>query len=125
MPFEVKCGKPALLHHLHELLCLCWEDGSVPEDMRDANIITLYKNKGDRSDCNNCRGISLLRIVGTLFVRVVLNRLQKLHVYTESQCGVKAGRSTTDMLILLQQLQEKYREQRPLHIAFVNLTKGL
>ena len=59
-------------------MCLlqCWEEGSVPRDMRDANIITLYKNKGDRSDCNNYRGISLLSIVGKTFAPVVLNRLQ-------------------------------------------------
>ncbi|KAL8588329.1 hypothetical protein ACOMHN_019594 [Nucella lapillus] len=54
----------SLLEHLHNLLLQCWEDGTVPQDMRDANIITLYKNKGDRSDCNNYRGISLLSIVG-------------------------------------------------------------
>ncbi|CAE1251244.1 unnamed protein product [Acanthosepion pharaonis] len=44
--------------------CLCWEKGHVPRDMRDANIVTLYKNKGDRSDCNNYRSISLLSVVG-------------------------------------------------------------
>ena len=39
--------------------------------MRDANILTLYKNNGDRDDCNNDRGISLLNIVGKLFAKVV------------------------------------------------------
>ena len=55
--------------------------------MRDANIITLYKNKGDRSDCNNYRGISLLSIVGKTFARVMLNRLKTLaeRVYPEAQ----------------------------------------
>lgn len=46
--------------------------------MKDANIITLYKNKVDRSDCNNYRGITLLSIVGKLFARITLKRLQVL-----------------------------------------------
>ncbi|CAE1296799.1 unnamed protein product [Acanthosepion pharaonis] len=78
-PSEVlKSGKPVLLRHLHELLCLCWEKDHVPRDMRDANIVTLYKNKGDRSDCNNYRGISRLSFVGKVFAHVVLPRLQNL-----------------------------------------------
>ena len=95
--------------------------------MRDANIVTLYKNKGDCSDCNNYRGISLLSIVGKVFARVALNRLQKLasRVYPESQYGFRAGRSTVDMIFSLRQLQEKCREQKqPLFIAFVDLTKA-
>ncbi|XP_068671124.1 uncharacterized protein [Montipora foliosa] len=76
-PEIIKCGKPALLEPLHELLCLCWREGNVPQDMRDAKIVTLY-NKGDRSDCNNYRGISLLSIVGKVFARVVLARLHVL-----------------------------------------------
>ena len=54
--------------------------------MRNANIVTLYK-KGDWSDCNNYRGISLLSITDQLFARVVPNRLQKLadRIYPESQ----------------------------------------
>ena len=95
--------------------------------MRDAKIVTLYKNKGDRSDCNNYRGISLLSIVGKAFARVVLARLQVLaqQVYPESQCGFRAGRSTTDMIFSLRQLQEKCREQqKALFIAYIDLTKA-
>ena len=63
-PEIIKCGKPALLKPLHAPRCTCWREGKDPQDIRDAKLITLYKNKGDRSDCNNCRGISLLRSVG-------------------------------------------------------------
>ncbi|KAI8491362.1 hypothetical protein Bbelb_309950 [Branchiostoma belcheri] len=90
-------------------------------------IITLYKNKGDRSDCNSYRGISLLSIVGKVFAKVVLSRLQVLanRVYPESQCGFRAERSTTDMIFPVRQLQEKCREQqKPLYIAFIDLTKA-
>ena len=127
IPAEVlKCCKGSIISELHEILCLCWREGLVPQDMRDANIVTLYKNKGGRSDCNNYRGISLLSVVGKVFARVTLKRLQVLaeRVYPESQCGFRAKRSTIDMVFSLRQLQEKCREQRqPLFIAFIDLTK--
>lgn len=126
-PDLIKCCKSALLQPLHEVLCQCWEEGAVPQDMRDSKIITLYKNKGARSDCNNYRGISLLSVVGKVFARVVLMRLQVLaeRVYPESQCGFRAGRSTIDMIFSIRQLQEKCREQqKPLYIAFIDLTKA-
>ena len=73
IPAEViKRGKDALLGGLLELLRLCWREGSVPKDMCDAKIVTLYKNKGDCSDCNSYRGISLLSIVGKVFAKVAL-----------------------------------------------------
>ena len=95
--------------------------------MRDAKIVTLYKNKGDRSDCNNYRGISLLSIVGKVFARVILSRLQFLGtmVYPEAQCGFRPERSTVYMIFATRQIQEKCREQQmPLYIAFINLTKA-
>uniref|UniRef100_A0A8W8JBQ4 Reverse transcriptase domain-containing protein n=1 Tax=Magallana gigas TaxID=29159 RepID=A0A8W8JBQ4_MAGGI len=95
--------------------------------MRDAKIITLYKNKGERSDCNNYRGTSLLSTVGKVFARVILIRLPKLadRVYPESQCGFRSKRSTIDMIFSLRQLQEKCREQQmPLYISFIDLTKA-
>ena len=96
------------------------------QDMRDAKIVTLYKNKGERSDCNNYRGISLLSTVGKVYARVMLARLRQLgqDVYPEPQCGFRAECSTVDMIFSLRQLQEKCREQQmPLYIAFIDLTK--
>lgn len=89
IPAEViKSGKTVLLEPLHKALTQCWTEGAVPQDMHDANIVTLYKNKGDCSDCNNYRGISLLSIVGNRFARIVLHRLQLIadRIYPESQC---------------------------------------
>ena len=128
IPAEVlQCAKSTLPHHLYELLCQCWEEGYVPQDMRDANIVTLFKNKGDRSDCNNYRGISLLIVVGKVFARVALQRLQQVaeRVYPQSQCGFRVQRSPIDTIFTLRQLQEKCREQKqPLFIVFVDLKKA-
>ena len=76
IPEALKSGKKALLKTLHQLLSLCWEYGYIPKDHKDANTVTLHKNKGEKSDCNNYRGISLLSIVEKTFVRVILTRLQ-------------------------------------------------
>ena len=40
----IKSCKTALLLSLHDVLCQCWKKGAVPQDMRDAKIIPLYKN---------------------------------------------------------------------------------
>jgi hypothetical protein len=89
-PELLKAGKEnSLLGHLHELLMQCWDEGTLPQDMQDVKIVTLYKNKGDRNDYNNYCGISLLSTVGKAFARVVLTCFQQLadRVYPESQCG--------------------------------------
>ena len=71
-PDLIKHCKTTLLHLLHEVLCQYWREGAVLQDMRDAKMITLYKNKGERSDCNKYRGISLLSIVGKVYAWVLL-----------------------------------------------------
>lgn len=61
-PDLIKSCKDTLLQPLHDVLCQCWREEAVPQDMRHAKIVTLY-----RSDCNNYRGISLLSVVGKLY----------------------------------------------------------
>ena len=129
IPPEIwKHGGPALHDKLYDLLVCCWEQGKLPQDLRDAVIITLYKNRGEKSDCSNYRGITLLSIAGKILARVLLNRLVPTITeenIPESQCGFRANRCTTDMVFALRQLQEKCREQnKGLYATFVDLTKA-
>ena len=82
----IKTGRQVLLSPLYSLLLKCWRERTVPHEMRDSNAITLYKNKGDRGDCSNHRGLSLLSVVGKIFARIILTRLQTLaeRVYPDS-----------------------------------------
>ena len=43
---------------------MVFERGVMPEDGRSAVIFSLYKGKGERTECSNYRGISLLSAVG-------------------------------------------------------------
>ena len=59
LPTEVyKYGGDQLLEKLTSLFTLCWEKGEVLGDLRDAVIVSMYKNKGEKSDCSNYRGVT-------------------------------------------------------------------
>ena len=117
-----------VVSRLQDLLISCWEQGILPQDLKHAVIIPLYKNKGEKSDCSNYRGITLLSIAGKVLARILLNRLipSIIEDFTpESQCGFRANRGTTDMIFVLRQIQEKCKEQNMgLFVAFIDLTKA-
>ena len=114
MPAEVyKHGGDTLLRALTHMFQNGWERGVVPGDLRDAVIVSLYKNKGEKSDCSNYRSITLLSMAGKLLARVVLDRLTPTIAeenLPESQCGFRTNRGTTDMIFVLRQIQEKCKE---------------
>ncbi|KAL8585003.1 hypothetical protein ACOMHN_043639 [Nucella lapillus] len=65
LPEVFKAGSQPLIQKFTEFLCMCWEDGCLPQDLKDARIVHLYKGKGDKSSCDNYRGISLLSIAAS------------------------------------------------------------
>ena len=50
IPDLIKHCKTKLLLPLHEVLCQCWQEGAVPQDMRDSKIITIYIQKQGREE---------------------------------------------------------------------------
>lgn len=128
IPAEVwKYGGEKLQRSLFNLIIDIWEKEQVPQDWKDANITPIFK-KGDRKECGNYRGISLLSIAGKIMARILLNRLNQditAEVLPETQCGFRKGRSTMDMVFSLRQVQDKCQEQNmPLYAVFIDFTKA-
>ena len=131
MAFQQKSiskGGEAVLDKLQDLFTNCWEKRALPQDLSDTVFVSRYKNKDEKSDCSNCRGMTLLSIAGKFFAHVLLNRLIPTIAQKntpESQCGFRSNRGTVDMIFVLRQIQEKCREQNMgLYAAFVDLTKA-
>ena len=121
-----KCIGDTSLSKLYEIATEIWREEKVSQDLQDSKCVQLYKSKEDKSDCNNYHGISLLNIFSKIASLIILPKLQALgqRIYPESQC--RPGRSTTDMILSVRQIQEKCRENNiPLYMAFVDLTKAL
>ena len=60
----IKGGGNRVVDWIWRLCSMVFEIGVVPEDLRPAVIIPMYKDKGERTKCSNYRGINLLSVVG-------------------------------------------------------------
>ena len=63
-PEVIKYGGCALHRRLHNLILDCRSAKYLPQQWKNANIILVRKKKGDRAECGNSRGISLLSVAG-------------------------------------------------------------
>jgi len=61
----------AVLEALHTQIVKIWEEKKVPQDWKRSEIRVLFK-KGDRKECKNYRGISLLCVAGKAFAWFML-----------------------------------------------------
>ena len=126
MPELIVHGGAELIDRLLQLIQHVWQEGTVVEDWRDAEIVPIPK-KGNLKLCDNWRGISLLDVAGKVFARILQERLQKLaeKVLPESQCGFRKGRGCVDMIFAARQLLEKCREHDDaLFVLFIDLKKA-
>ena len=83
----------------------------------------------DRSDCSNCRRISLAAHSGKVLLKMVASRLSNYcepkGILPEEQCGFRPARSKIDMLFVVRRLQELGRERKiPLYVCFIDLQKA-
>ena len=72
---------------------MIFEKGEVPNDFRKTLIKPLCK-KGDKSECRNYRGISLVSVGSKLLSNMILFRLRHAvdKVLREEQFGFRKGR---------------------------------
>jgi Reverse transcriptase (RNA-dependent DNA polymerase) len=56
--------------------------------------------------------------------RVIEHRLRKLTTVFKNQFGFMPERSTMDVIFLIRQFMERHREQKDLHMIFIDLEKA-
>ena len=117
-----------ILRELHRLTVLIWRQGKVPQQWKYA-IITVLNKKGDKTECGNYRGISLVSNAGKVLLKVVARRLsaycEAKGLLPEEQGGFRPDHSTTDMVFVVRRLQEAGRKAAvSLHVCFIDLQKA-
>ena len=68
------CGGE-LMDYILDMFHTVWMEQRVPQEWRDALLVPIPK-KGDLTQCDNWCGISLSDVVGKVFTKVILVRLQ-------------------------------------------------
>ena len=79
--------------------------GKIPRDWQTGVIIHTFK-KGDRKQCTNYKGISLLSLPGKVYAKCLERKCRKIveSKLEDCQCGFRPGRSTTNQTFTLKQI---------------------
>ena len=84
----IKAGGGTICLEIHKLITSVWKKEEFPEEWKESFIIPIHK-KGDKTDCNNYRGISLLPTTYKILSYILLSRLVPYakEIIGDHQCG--------------------------------------
>lgn len=121
-----KYGGYRLNNHLQELLNEIWKKEELPKEWTEAIICPIYK-KGDKSECQNYRGIALLNVAYKILATYLKNKLiEEMEINIgEYQSGFRQGRSVIDQIFALREIQaESYEYNKPMMLLFIDFQKA-
>jgi len=128
IPVELyKKGGGLLLNKIHNFIKGIWKEEMMPTDWTKNITVPIYKKRGDKLQCQNYKGISLLRTVYKILTTVINNRLKKYTEYIigEYQAGFRTGKPTTDQTFTVKNLLRKAWEHNvEIHQIFVDFQKA-
>lgn len=122
----IKAGGPVLLERLHGLMESIWLEETMPTEWNLAVICPIHK-KGDKQECTNYRGISLLNAAYKILSSILCERMKPYMASNigSYQCGYRPGKSTTDQMFILRRLLERTLEfQIDTHHLFIDFKKA-
>jgi hypothetical protein len=84
----IKAGGETLLHVTHEVINSIWKREELPYQWQESIVVLIHK-KGNKTDCNNYHGISLLSTLYNILSNILLSRLSPhiIEVIGDHQCG--------------------------------------
>ena len=84
----IKEGGRTIRYQIHKLIFSIWNKEGLPEEWKESIIVPIHK-KGDKTDCNNYRGISLLPTTYKMLSNILVSRLTPYaeEIIGDHQCG--------------------------------------
>ncbi|BHF76663.1 hypothetical protein SprV_0501976200 [Sparganum proliferum] len=123
IPAEIfKSCVDTLAPWLHEVIERAWRDEVVSDDWGLGIHVPILK-KGDKTRCENYRGISLIDVAAKIFAIVLLRRFQAVRDSRTwpNQAGFRAGRGCADQVFTLRRILEfRHSHQQPTAVCFVD-----
>ena len=122
----LRAGGGVTTEALYELFTKIWDKEEIPEDWRKGLIVKLRK-RGNFTECDNWRGITLIPVIMKIFGSAIINRIRvgvdnKLR---NEQAGYRQGRNTTEQIFVLRNIIEQVIEWNSnLYICFVDFEKA-
>ena len=107
---------------LHRIILKVWNTEQIPKDWSEAVLLPVHK-KGDRKQCSNYRGISLIDVSAKVFTIALLNRFSQPRDrrVRPNQSGFRPGRGCTDQLFNLRRvLEQRWAYQQPTVACFID-----
>ena len=97
----IKAGGRTIRCAIHKLIISIWNEEELPEEWKESIVVPTHK-KGDKTDCNNYRGISLLPTTYKILSNILLSRLIP---YAEEVIG---DSDATGQLLIIYSALDKY-----------------
>jgi hypothetical protein len=84
----IKAGGRTVHCEIHKFIISIWNKEELPEEWKESITVPIYK-KGDETDCNNYRGISLLPTTYKILSNILLSRLIPYaeEIIGDHECG--------------------------------------
>ena len=73
----INYGGCALHRRLYNFILDCWSAKCLTQQWKNANIILVNKQNGDRAECGNGRGIFIHSVAGKVLAKIMLKRLRE------------------------------------------------
>ena len=92
-----------------------------------AIIVPKYKDKGDRSECKNYGGVSLLSMPGKVYGRILIEKVHSLieGLIGEEQSGFRSSRGCVDQVFVMKQMSENFVDRnKSLYVTYMDLREG-